>query len=145
VSHYHQQSQPAFGAGPPTSTVLISGTSTGSSGNQSDYLDIVENRTVTTRECAYSVRVLFTATGSNLRLQKVRAEWSRQISPAPASASFTDVPTGYWAFQAVEALRDSGITTGCNPPSQTLFCPEDHVTRAQMATFLARALGLNWP
>jgi hypothetical protein len=36
-------------------------------------------------------------------------------------------------------LQDQGITTGC---SDTAFCPDGAVTRAQMATFLARALDL---
>lgn len=39
----------------------------------------------------------------------------------------------------LEWLADSGITGGCAPDR---FCPTSPVTRAQMATFLARALGL---
>jgi len=35
-------------------------------------------------------------------------------------------------------LADSGITKGCN---DTGFCPDDYVTRGQMAAFLSRALG----
>src|SRR5690606_41394018 len=36
----------------------------------------------------------------------------------------------------------ASITRGCNPPTNTLFCPDDFVTRGQMAAFLVRALGL---
>ena len=36
-------------------------------------------------------------------------------------------------------MAEEGITTGCAPD---LFCPTDQVTRGQMATFLARGLGL---
>lgn len=36
-------------------------------------------------------------------------------------------------------LAEEGVTTGCNS-EQTLFCPGEHVTRAQMAAFLHRAL-----
>ncbi len=43
----------------------------------------------------------------------------------------------------IEALAASGITKGCNPPVNDRFCPADFVTREQMATFLARALGLS--
>ena len=39
----------------------------------------------------------------------------------------------------VDAVADAGITTGCGG---TRFCPGQPVTRAQMATFLGRALGL---
>ncbi len=69
--------------------------------------------------------------------------WYRlQISPAPATATFADVPTGYWAFRHIEALAASGITAGCGGGN---FCPESTVTRAEMAVFLAKALGLHWP
>src|SRR5690606_21829666 len=40
---------------------------------------------------------------------------------------------------------ESGITRGCNPPANTRFCPDDYVTRGQMAAFLVRALGLPRP
>lgn len=40
----------------------------------------------------------------------------------------------------IEWLGSVGVTKGCNPPANTLFCPEDAVTRAQMAAFLHRAL-----
>jgi hypothetical protein len=42
----------------------------------------------------------------------------------------------------IEALAAAGITRGCNPPANDRFCPEDPVTRGQMAAFLVRALGL---
>jgi hypothetical protein len=38
-------------------------------------------------------------------------------------------------------LAQTGITKGCNPPANTLFCPDDYVTRGQMAAFLVRARG----
>ncbi len=39
-------------------------------------------------------------------------------------------------------LGNTGITKGCNPPENYLYCPDDTVTRGQMAAFLVRALGL---
>lgn len=42
----------------------------------------------------------------------------------------------------IEALAASGVTKGCNPPDNSLFCPNDSVTRGQVASFLVRALGL---
>src|SRR5690606_15552614 len=42
----------------------------------------------------------------------------------------------------IEAIAAVGITVGCNPPDNTEYCPERNVTRAEMATFLARALGI---
>ncbi len=43
---------------------------------------------------------------------------------------------------AIEAIAAQGITKGCNPPDNNLFCPSDSVTRGQMAAFLVRALDL---
>ena len=40
----------------------------------------------------------------------------------------------------IQALAAAGITKGCNPPTNDSFCPEDPVTRAQMATFIHRAM-----
>lgn len=46
-------------------------------------------------------------------------------------------------FQAdIEWLADEGITAGCNPPANDRFCPNEPVTRGQMAAFLVRALNL---
>ncbi len=45
----------------------------------------------------------------------------------------------------IDRLATAGITLGCNPPANTLFCPDDPVTRGQMATFLVRALDLDIP
>lgn len=41
----------------------------------------------------------------------------------------------------IEWLAAAGITLGCNPPANDRFCPDQAVTRAQMAAFLHRALG----
>ncbi len=46
---------------------------------------------------------------------------------------------------AIDRLAASGITSGCNPPSNTNFCPHSNVTRGQMASFLSRALDLPAP
>jgi hypothetical protein len=41
----------------------------------------------------------------------------------------------------IDKLGTAGITKGCNPPANTLFCPNDTVDRGAMAAFLHRALG----
>lgn len=41
----------------------------------------------------------------------------------------------------IDKLGTAGVTKGCNPPTNTEFCPNDFVTRGQMAAFLNRALG----
>ena len=53
--------------------------------------------------------------------------------------SFTDTGrTVHW--ESIGRIADAGITRGCNPPDNDRFCPDQMVTRAQMATFLFRAL-----
>jgi hypothetical protein len=39
----------------------------------------------------------------------------------------------------IERLATAGITLGCNPPDNTMFCPTRPVRRDEMASFLARA------
>jgi len=68
--------------------------------------------------------------------------WRRRVSPPPAMATFTDVPTTHLFFQFVEALHAAGITNGY-PDGR--FGVNDPITRGQMAVFLSTALGLNWP
>ena len=58
---------------------------------------------------------------------------------AGPSAGFSDVDTDDTHAANIDALAASGVTAGCTPAR---FCPRRHTTRAQMATFLARALGL---
>ncbi len=43
----------------------------------------------------------------------------------------------------IAAVAAAGITRGCNPPENDSFCPDASVTRGQMASFLARAMGLD--
>lgn len=68
--------------------------------------------------------------------------WRRSVSDAPGSATFNDVPTSHQFFQFIEALAASGITGGCGSGN---YCPNNPVTRGQMAVFLAKALGLHFP
>jgi len=65
-----------------------------------------------------------------------------QVSPAPGTATFGDVPVSHPFFQYVEALAASGITGGCGSGN---YCPDAPLTRGQMAVFLSKALGLQWP
>jgi hypothetical protein len=78
----------------------------------------------------------------SVEARAVRVRYQLQVSPAPATATFADVPTDYLYFRAVEALAASGITQSCGGGN---FCPNQNVTRGEIAAFLARALGLAFP
>jgi hypothetical protein len=58
--------------------------------------------------------------------------------PASATDYFTD-DNGTTHEANINRIAKAGITSGCAP---SLYCPDDPVTRGQMASFLARALGL---
>jgi hypothetical protein len=55
-----------------------------------------------------------------------------------ASHQFTDVPNSHLFHTGISWMKDNNITVGCNPPANTQFCPDDNVTRGQMATFMKR-------
>lgn len=54
----------------------------------------------------------------------------------PQTAFFTDVPATHVYYKWIQKLRDLGVTQGCGT---TTYCPDDNVTREQMAAFLVRA------
>lgn len=70
-----------------------------------------------------------------------RAIHGSGYTPPPAAGIFADVPLSYWAVDWIEQLYNEGITTGC-ATGPLRYCPENSVTRAQMAAFLVRTFGL---
>ncbi len=61
------------------------------------------------------------------------------LAPGTGSGTFSDVPNDAFFTVAVEAIAAAGITTGCGGGK---YCPFDQVLRDQMASFIARAFGL---
>jgi glucose/arabinose dehydrogenase len=59
----------------------------------------------------------------------------------PPGGTFSD-DDGNTHEADIEAIAAEGITKGCNPPFNDLYCPDDTVTRGQMAAFIRRALDL---
>lgn len=61
------------------------------------------------------------------------------------AAAFSDVFPPDFDFNGANILTQTGVTAGCaaaNPPSQPLplYCPNENVTRGQMAAFLVRMI-----
>jgi len=79
---------------------------------------------------------------SNIAFGHARVLYRLQVSPAPGTPTFGDVPVDHQFFRFVEALAAAGITGGCGGGN---FCPNAPVTRGQMAAFLSIALGLHFP
>jgi hypothetical protein len=57
---------------------------------------------------------------------------------------FLDI-TGHLFENAITWLAQENITEGCNPPANTKYCPDDRVTRGEMAVFISRMLSLPAP
>ena len=79
------------------------------------------------------------------RQQFVTFLWRAAGKPTPnfvGSEAFTDVTEGIYSDQAIGWAVQNEITLGCTPGNfgdpQWQFCPEDDVTRGQMATLLYR-------
>ena len=71
----------------------------------------------------------------------LRAKHGSGYKPPVAFGIFSDIPSGYWAIDWIEELYHEGITTGCQADPLE-FCPETTVSRAQMATFIARTFDI---
>jgi len=54
-------------------------------------------------------------------------------------STFSDVPADHWAWSYIERLYAAGVTGGC-AASPLQYCPENTVTRDQMAVFLERGI-----
>jgi len=65
----------------------------------------------------------------------------RTMELVGSDSNFADTD-GHIFESEIAALAGAGITLGCNPPANDLFCPDQVVTRGQMATFLGRSLHL---
>jgi YDG domain/MBG domain (YGX type)/S-layer homology domain len=61
---------------------------------------------------------------------------SAYTPPSATGTVFNDVPVSYWAAAWIEQLAAEGITAGCGGGN---YCPDDPVTRDQMAIFLLRS------
>ena len=56
-----------------------------------------------------------------------------------SASIFSDVPKSSWAWQDIQRLYATGFTGGCSVnPLQ--YCPNNNVTRAEMAVFLLRGI-----
>ena len=129
----------------PAAVVVRSWSSTGATGYQQPTLvvSVAEGAVRYTVGPDRFLYYLAAEISGDTRLRGCRIQWALTVSPGPAIATFpNDVPTTSPFFRFVEAMVASGLTTGCAPAS---FCPNDAVTRGQLAVFLSVALGLHFP
>jgi len=72
---------------------------------------------------------------SQMAIFIIRAIFHTDNFPYSTMPVFSDVPAGSFGFQWIQKMAELGITQGC---ATNLFCPNDQVTRDQMAVFLIR-------
>ena len=95
-------------------------------------------------DAAYYVLVTLPYQSSELEFLSfggVQITWRRPVSPMPSAPTFADVPDSHLFYPFIEALAAAGITGGCGSGN---FCPDKPLSRAQMAAFLSKGLGLHW-
>ena len=105
-------------------------------------VDVVPPVTVDARNNVYWFELSNGTTDGTTSYTAARVFYRLQVTPAPAVQTFNDVAPADFGYQYIEALAASGITGGCGGGN---YCPDQTLTRAQMAIFLAKALGLYWP
>ncbi|MGH8945784.1 MAG: S-layer homology domain-containing protein, partial [Acidimicrobiia bacterium] len=77
-----------------------------------------------------------------VRAGDAAGNWSDPLSGVFRTLGGLKDIEGHLFYHDILWMWDQGITRGCNPPVNDLFCPDNAVTRETMAAFLVRALGL---
>ncbi len=70
-------------------------------------------------------------------ISRALAGGDARVPSGPATATFSDVPTDYWAFKYVEYAVAENVVKGY---SDGTYKPTDQVDRGQMSVFIARAI-----
>lgn len=71
--------------------------------------------------------------------EQMAAFLSRAFDLTPGASDVFSDDDGSQFEDSIDQLAASGLTKGCNPPTNDRFCPTDPVTRGQMAAFLHRS------
>jgi len=80
-------------------------------------------------------------TRAQMAIFLLRSKYGSSYTPPAASGIFADVPVGSFAANWIEDLFNRGISGGCGT-NPLRYCPDNPVTRAQMAVFIVRTFGL---
>lgn len=81
-------------------------------------------------------------TRAQMAIFLLRAEHGSGYDPPPAAGIFDDVPLTHPFVEWIEQLYEEGVTAGCSM-TPLRFCPNDPVSRGQMAVFLSRTFDLS--
>lgn len=101
-----------------------------------DYVRVIKNNAVTAGCAANAYCPGDNTTRGQMAVFLVRSLLGTDNFTVPATQYFEDVPASHPQYKWIQKLRELGVTTGCN---LVQYCPNDPVTRGQMAVFLVRS------
>lgn len=102
-----------------------------------DAVDLLKNQNITSGCSATQYCPGNSTTRAQMAIFIVRAVMGGDnFSIAQQSPYFNDVPATAFGFKWIQKMYELGITGGCGGGN---YCPNDPVTRAQMAIFIIRA------
>ncbi len=79
--------------------------------------------------------------GDDIRRDEMAAMLARATHIPNSTTDFFLDDEGSVFENAINKIAAAGITLGCNPPTNNRYCPQDLVTRGQMAAFIKRLWG----
>jgi hypothetical protein len=133
----------APGFDPGTGTGLFADVDSATWGTFAGWIELFYNEGITSGCATGPLR--YCPSAPTLRNQMavflVRAIHGSSFVPPAATGIFGDVPLDGFFDRYIEQLYNDGVTLGCSA-TPLLFCPDDVVSRGQMAAFLARAFGI---
>ena len=84
----------------------------------------------------------FTWNDTTIRvLRRIGDAYEVEITDGTPSVDWFTDDDGNTHEADINRIAQLGVTVGCATTPEALYCPESHVTRAQMAAFLLRAVG----
>lgn len=92
-----------------------------------------------TSSLAADTNYLISAFGENEAGELYVASYGAGAIYHISASSFADVSPSHWAWEYIERLYNSGITSGCSA-NPLAYCPERSINRAEMAIFLLRGI-----
>ncbi|MCC6393198.1 MAG: S-layer homology domain-containing protein [Bryobacterales bacterium] len=101
-----------------------------------DYITLLKQSRITAGCTASTYCPDDATTRGQMAVFLIRALLGTDTFPYPSTPFFTDVLPSDAFFPYIQKLRDLGVTGGC---ATSRYCPDDPVTRGQMAAFLVRA------
>jgi hypothetical protein len=97
---------------------------------------------VNNRMRLYTLTASFAGPGApdTLQLISVRVTFERNVTPAPSSPTYDDVPSDLPSFQFIEAMAAARLALPDCAPRR--HCPDAIVTQGEFASVFTRAIGL---